>query len=134
MDNSSEEIPKGLDLETSFYNFQCALAVNMYINDKTTVQAIENQYPFPRKNIEENVFEHFFGDDDKTRLARSGAQIIIVDGKARFTHKSIMEYFAARVFYEEIKFFNPKKDEDVMTTVTGYWLNEKLLKGDDVTD
>ena len=106
----------------------------MYINDKTTVQAIKNKYPFPQKTIEENPFAEFFQDDELTRYSRQGAQIIIMDGKARFTHKSIMEYFAARVFYEEIKFFHPKKDEDVMTTLQGYWLNEKLLKGDDVTD
>ena len=42
MENSTEEIPKGLDLETSFYNFSCALAVKMYTLDKTTVTAIEN--------------------------------------------------------------------------------------------
>ena len=67
-----------------------------------------------------------------TRLARTGAQIIIVDGKARFTHKSIMEYFSARTFYEDIKFFNQKKDEAV--DLSNNWLNDKLLKGEKVTD
>jgi hypothetical protein len=43
-----------------------------------------------------------------------------------------MEYFAARVFYEEIKFFKQKKDEAV--SLTSNWLNDKLLKGDSVTD
>ena len=76
MDSAAEEIPKGLDLETSFYNYSCALAVNMFVNDKTTVTAVDSQYPFPRKNIEENPFEHFFDDDQKTVLARSGAQIV----------------------------------------------------------
>ena len=70
MDNNTEEIPRGLDLETSFYNFSCALAVRMFINEKTTVTAIENQFPFPQMDVEENPFEEFFVDDQKTSLAR----------------------------------------------------------------
>jgi len=77
----------------------------MFNHELTTVRAIENQFPFPLKVIKENPFQKFFRNDQKTKLARLGAQIIQVDGKARFSHKSIMEYFAARVFYEEIKFF-----------------------------
>ena len=134
MDNASEEIPKGLDLETSFYNFSCALAVRMYIANKTTVTAIDNQFPFPQAYIELNPFEEFFFDDDKTKLARLGVQIIEVDSKARFTHKSIMEYYAARVFYEEIKFFDPTKHIDLHAYLEGIWLNTKILKGDSVTD
>ena len=45
-----------------------------------------------------------------------------------------MEYYSARVFYEEIKFFDPKKKEDLSEYLGGFWLNEKVLKGDDVTD
>ena len=73
MDNSTEEIPKGLDLETSFYNFSCALAVRMYTQDKTTVTAIENQFPFPLRVVQANPFEEFFSNDQKTKLARLGA-------------------------------------------------------------
>ena len=44
-----------------------------------------------------------------------------------------MEYFAARVFYEEIKFFNLKNKDD-LDAISYFFLNEKILKGDDVTD
>jgi hypothetical protein len=133
MDSNAAEIPKGLDLESSFYNFSCALAIRMYKNDKTTVQAVENQFPFPKKYLEPNEFEEFFKDDTMTRLSRQGAQIIVVDGQARFTHKSIMEYFAARVFYEEIKFIQPERP-DIFNELISKWINEKLLKGEKVTD
>jgi len=69
------------------------------------VPAVENNYPYPYPIERKNYFASFFGDDEKTRLSRYGVQLIIMDGKARFTHKSIMEYFAARVLYEEIKWF-----------------------------
>jgi len=68
----------------------------------------------------ENPFAKFFVDDVKTRLARSGAQLIIVDGKARFSHKSIMEYFAARVLYECIKYYRVPTDPDRPETGTRY--------------
>lgn len=83
------------------------------------------------------MFEEFFKDDEITKFSRSGAQIIQVDGQARFTHKSIMEYFAARVYYEEIKTIKItkviKKEliiKDQELTLSESWLNDKLLKGD----
>lgn len=100
-----ENIPKGYDLETSFYHYSLDLAIEMYVNDKTMVPAVENNYPYPFPVPKSNGFAKFFGDDEKTRLSRAGAQLIIMDGHARFSHKSIMEYFAARVFYEEIKWY-----------------------------
>ena len=34
-----------------------------------------------------------------------------MDSKARFSHKSIMEYFAARTLYEQIKFHHTARNE-----------------------
>ena len=96
--------------------------------------AIENQFPVPMRVVQANPFEEFFSNDQKTKLARLGAQIIQVDGKARFSHKSIMEYFAARVFYEEIKFFDSAKNDNLLDYFKKKWLNSKILKGDNVTD
>ena len=45
-----------------------------------------------------------------------------------------MEYYAARVFYEEIKFFDPTQHENLEKFLSETWLNSKVLKGDDVTD
>ena len=45
-----------------------------------------------------------------------------------------MEYYAARVFYEEIKFFDPTQHENLEKFLSETWLNSKILKGDDVTD
>jgi len=105
MDNESDRIPKGFDLETSFYNYSLDIAIEMFIQDAVSVKAVEYNYPYPtRKNIE-NKFEKFFTDDPKVSLAQRGAQLIIMDGRARFTHKSIMEYFAARVIYEAVKLY-----------------------------
>jgi len=55
-----------------------------------------------------------------------------MDGKARFTHKSIMEYFAARVIYEQIKYYDkPTKKDDLSTgsDLAQDFLHDKLLKG-----
>jgi hypothetical protein len=42
----------------------------MYINDKTTIQAVDNQFPYPQKSVEHNPFEEFFKDDAITRYSR----------------------------------------------------------------
>ena len=44
----------------------------MYQKDKTMVPAVENNYPYPYPIERTNAFASFFGDDDKTRLSRSG--------------------------------------------------------------
>ena len=112
------------------------LAVEMWVQDKTSVPAIEYNYSYPARVKAENKFEKFFKEkkagDDKVRLARAGAQLILMDGKARFTHKSIMEYFAARVIYEQIKYYDkPTKKDDLSTgsDLAQDFLHDKLLKG-----
>ena len=42
----------------------------------------------------------------KAKLAKQGAPIIEYNGTIRFQHKSLMEFFAAKVYYEEINNFN----------------------------
>ena len=96
------------------------LAIEMYVQDKVSVPAIEYNYPYPARVKAENKFERFFNErkagDERVRLARYGAQLILMDGKARFTHKSIMEYFAARVLYEQIKYYEkPSSGYDLST-------------------
>jgi len=43
-------------------------------------------------------------------ITRGGAQIIINEDKARFEHKSIQEYFTARVLYDLIKGYEDRND------------------------
>jgi len=70
-------LPKGYDLEASFYNYSMDLAVEMWVQDKTSVPAIEYNYSYPARVKAENKFEKFFKEkkagDDKVRLARAGA-------------------------------------------------------------
>jgi len=139
MDNKGDPVPKGFDLEASFYNYSLDISINMFLENKTSIPAIESSYQYPSLESHSNPFAKFFVDDVKTRLARSGAQLIIVDGKARFSHKSIMEYFAARVLYECIKFYKVPTDPERPreTGGTDYdqtYLNEKVIKGSDLTD
>ena len=56
-----ENIPKGYDLETSFYHYSLDLAIEMYVNDKTMVPAVENNYPYPFPVPKSNGFAKFFG-------------------------------------------------------------------------
>ena len=76
MDNEGETIPKGFDLETSFYHYSLDLAIEMFINDKTSVKAIEYNYSYPSRKRDENKFARFFTtdtEDVKTRLSGRGA-------------------------------------------------------------
>ena len=104
----------------------------MFLNDKTSVTAIESKFKYPSKANESNPFEEYFHDDPITKYSRSGAPILISDGQCRFTHKSIMEYFSARVFYEEFKTFD--KIEDKLPDFSKCWSNDKLFQGQGVTD
>ena len=125
LQHSQDQIPKGFDLEKSFYEYSKDLAVNMYMLDKTSVATEGFSYSLKKNDLNElftkslntseikkeaevkkenDPFARFFSNDPVTKLARSGTQLIIFNGQARFTHKSIMEYFAARFFYDELKF------------------------------
>ena len=100
---SNENIPAGYDLKISFYNFSKDLAITMWINNKTSIDCESVNYSCEYFNIENkdtNPFIRFFLNDPKTKLARAGAEIISLDNEVRFIHKSIMEYFAAKVFYD----------------------------------
>ena len=60
-----------------------------------------------------------------------------MDGKVRFVHKTILSYFAARVLYEEIKFYQEPTDPEKPSTGTIYddaHINVKLLKGSGLVD
>lgn len=43
-----------------------------------------------------------------------------------------MEYFAARVFYEELKFLKIEKNQE--PSLEDNWFNDRLFKGTDITD
>ena len=87
MDNNAHDIPKGYDLESSFYNFSKALAIRMWLLNKTSVETesgnfVDNETalyqmmdkPEPIKNSKsDDAFGMFFSTDKKTSLARSGA-------------------------------------------------------------
>jgi len=105
----SKNIPDKYDLVGSFYEFSVDLAINMYINDKVAVEA--EGYSYGRKkdlSDQSYDFSRFFNPNDhKVYIAEQGAQLLRLEGTSKFQHKSIMEYFAARVFYEELKEFDP---------------------------
>ena len=71
MDNKGLIIPPGYDLETSFYHFSLALAIKMYVHNRTSVPAKEYNYAYPRfTRASDTKFEEFFKEEDKVRLAR----------------------------------------------------------------
>ena len=142
LENSAQDIPKGYDLETSFYNYSKDLAMRMWLLDKTSIESESGNFIVNRsiyknfhdqqqkeeksKKSDAKSFNEFFATDRRTSLARAGAQIIVLDSQARFSHKSIMEYFASRFLYEDLKNF---KTEEYKET-----FNIKLLKGSSETD
>ena len=83
MENNAHDIPKGYDLETSFYNFSKDLAIRMWLLEKTSVdtesgnfvtndnelyQIMEKREPSSPKSGD--TFSKFFALDKKTTLAR----------------------------------------------------------------
>ena len=105
--HSQEQIPKGFDLEKSFYEYSKDLAINMFMLDKTSVVTEGYSYSLKKQDLhqlfskpnndpaddklqnfkESDPFSRFFSNDPVTKLARSGAQLIIFNGQASFTHK-----------------------------------------------
>ncbi|MDJ0652090.1 MAG: NACHT domain-containing protein [Simkaniaceae bacterium] len=141
LENNAAEIPRGYDLETSFYNYSKDLALRMWLLDKTSVTSESDNYTIEREYYEqvaategiqqenlkgENHFNRFFQKDSRTSLARAGAPLIVLDNQARFAHKSILEYFAARFFYDDLKNFKTGQYEKIF--------NIKPLQGSDKTD
>jgi hypothetical protein len=56
-------------------------------------------------------WEQFFNDDPPTSLARSGAQLIEEDGSVKFVHKSVLEFFAAKAYYDNVMGYDPRQRE-----------------------
>ena len=87
MDNNAHDIPKGYDLESSFYNFSKALAIRMWLLDKTSVETESGNFVdnvselyqiMEKRETSKNkksgdAFAKFFSNDKKTSLARAGA-------------------------------------------------------------
>ena len=137
---SNENIPAGYDLKLSFYNFSKDLAFTMWMNNRTSIDGESVNYTSQCLNMESkkdaNPFAIFFLNDSKTKLARDGAEIISIDNEVRFIHKSIMEYFAARVFYDTLKHdvenFIEGKEKQFSNILNIF--SQKLLKGNDQID
>ena len=81
-------MPKGYDLELSFYNYSKDLAFAMWIKDSTSVESVSGSYKFDdnvyryksKKESEKasessKSFLSYFSNDVRTRLAREGAQL-----------------------------------------------------------
>ena len=59
-------------------------------------------------------------------------QILVFDDTARFTHKSVMEYFIARLLYEILKSYKPPINLDFPETGTQLqdtYFNDMLIAG-----
>lgn len=97
MENEDIVLPKGYDCMKSFKNYSCALGIEMWANQLSSVKSRAANFQYPRgqekllqkKENEELQFLRFFTSDDRTTIARMGAQIVEDEGHARFSHKSI---------------------------------------------
>jgi len=109
--------------------------------DKVSVQSESSNYVIDmeeilalgKKNLKKSKaisseFNKFFAEDAKTFLARKGAQITFLDNRARFYHKSIMEYYSARFLYDALKGFKDRESNCMEL------LGMKLLYGNSKTD
>ena len=141
MSQNYDIIPQGYDLELSFYNYSRDLAIRMWLMDKVSVQSESSNYVIDmeeilalgKKNLKKSKaisseFNKFFAEDAKTFLARKGAQITFLDNRARFYHKSIMEYYSARFLYDALKGFKDRESNCMEL------LGMKLLYGNSKTD
>ena len=98
-------IPDKYDIAASAKEFSEDLAIHMFVNDVVSVQTESVNYRSHRNQSNDKDFERFFDSKEtKTYIARKASQLIELDGQCRFSHKSIMEYFAASMFYQDFNF------------------------------
>lgn len=97
MEDDAVVLPKGYDCMKSFKNYSLALAIEMWVDKMSSVKSRAANFAYPRgqekllqkMENEELQFLKFFTSDERTTIARMGAQIIEDEGHARFTHISI---------------------------------------------
>ena len=107
--NASVSIPEGYDFKTSFGHYCADLAFRMFINNRMTVQSRGNNYQI--QAFVENEWGRFFKTKEESPaiwLARQGAITKQVGNQIGFIHKSILEYFVAKLLHTELVEFSPE--------------------------
>jgi len=77
----------------------------MWLAGEASVPTLSANYPSPIFKGEDSnkSFLKFFTNDSQTRYARTGAPVKEENGRAKFIHSSIQDYFTARILYDELK-------------------------------
>jgi hypothetical protein len=94
-------VPADFDPVNSFWKFSMLLATNMFVRGTNSIMTYGDDYRF---HDEMNDFwDQFFNNKDTTLTAsRFGAPLIKVGRQRAFRHKSLLEYFTARMMIKEL--------------------------------
>ena len=126
LEEAPSDLPKGIDLKQSVYNYTCNFAVNLWLEEADHVDVESGNYPYPKwkdQEVRSTRFDSFFTKDPKTYYSMKASPIVIDFGKAKFTHKSIRDFFVARVFYANLKTIDLVKKP-----ISSTYLNAKELE------
>jgi hypothetical protein len=103
-------IPEDFDEVTSFRKFSMHLAVSMFVHRETTVSSQGSDYRF--NDEKNNKWDEFFSNVNQTvKISRSGAPLTVVRRQWSFRHKSLQEYFAARMLLREVARFSVEEGD-----------------------
>ncbi len=94
-------IPKNFDEVLSFRKFSMSLAANMFVKAVNSVFDRGDDFRF--SNEINDYWDQFFGSHSHSLIAsRYGAPLIRVGRQQSFRHKSLLEYFAAKMIMHEL--------------------------------
>jgi ankyrin repeat protein len=94
--------PKDFDPVESFWKYSMNLAVNMFARCVTSVTTYGGNYRFDHEL--DYFWDKFFNDKSlSVSAARHGAPLIKIGRQIQFRHKSLQDFFAARMLVQEIR-------------------------------
>ena len=120
-----EDLPPGYDLMQSYHNYSCSLGIAMWADGRHTVVAQSSSFPKAKYRAEptDAKYAKYFTSDPATLYARRGSLVDIDGGNARFQHRSIMDYFVARVLFDALKYYDPAGKKSIADT----YLNARVI-------
>ena len=111
---------EGFDAKTSFEEYSKDLAFQMFLSDTTSVKEQSGSYLMKSKTMD--TWSRFFDPmKSNTRLSLQGIPHRKDGDRVGFIHKSILEYFVAKVLFQEV---SKAQDEKINKNS---FLNLKLI-------
>ena len=102
--NSSLAIPEGYEMQGSFHAYCQDLAYRFFMTDKTAFEERGVSYSVQKLAVDEWArFSATKEENLRVYLARQGGPLRKIGTQVSFIHKSLLEYFVATLFAEDLE-------------------------------